>query len=107
MDQTPYEAWSRRKPSVSHLRIFGCVAYALIDSQNHRKIDEKSIKCNFVGYCSNSKAYKLYNPTNGKVIISKNVVFDEEVGWIWHRIEEGIQFNTSTEDKAPTTIAQQ
>jgi transposase InsO family protein len=29
MGMTPYEAWSNRKPSVSHLRVFGCVAYGL------------------------------------------------------------------------------
>ena len=28
MNRTPYEVWHGRKPSVSHLRIFGCVAYA-------------------------------------------------------------------------------
>ena len=27
-DQTPQEAWSKRKPSVAHLRIFGSVSYA-------------------------------------------------------------------------------
>ena len=27
-DETPYEAWTGSKPNVSHLRIFGCDAYA-------------------------------------------------------------------------------
>ena len=25
---TPYEAWHGRKPAVSHLRVFGCLAFA-------------------------------------------------------------------------------
>jgi hypothetical protein len=29
---TPYEAWNGRKPMVSHMRIFGCLAYALVPS---------------------------------------------------------------------------
>ena len=27
MNKTPYEAWYERKPNVSHLRVFGCIAY--------------------------------------------------------------------------------
>ena len=26
--KTPYEAWHGRKPVVSHLRVFGCLAFA-------------------------------------------------------------------------------
>ena len=75
-DQTPYEAWKGRKPKVSHLRIFGCAAYALVNSRS--KLDEKSQKCIFVGYSTQSKAYKLYNPVSGKVIIIRNVKFNEK-----------------------------
>ena len=27
---TPYEAWTGRKPTVQHFKVFGCLAYALI-----------------------------------------------------------------------------
>ncbi|KAL8166427.1 hypothetical protein V2J09_007926 [Rumex salicifolius] len=30
-----------------------------------------------------SKAYKLYNPHTKKVVISRDVVFDEKHGWEW------------------------
>lgn len=33
LNRTPYEVWRGNKPKVSHLRIFGCVAYALVNSQ--------------------------------------------------------------------------
>lgn len=81
MNETPYEAWRGRKPRVSHLRIFGCIAYALVNS--HHKLDEKSKKCIFVGYCTQSKAYRLYNPLSGKIIVSRNVVFNEDAKWDW------------------------
>ena len=80
-DQTPYVAWTGRKPWVSHLKIFGCIAYALVDAHKHCKLDEKSVKCIFVGYSTNSKAYRLYDPINCKVIISRNVIFNEEASW--------------------------
>ncbi|KAL6327307.1 hypothetical protein AAG906_018760 [Vitis piasezkii] len=83
LNKTPYEAWYGRKPWVSHLKVFGSVAYMLIDSHNRSKLDEKSVKCIFIGYCSQSKGYKLYNPVSGKIIVSRNVVFDEKASWTW------------------------
>ena len=34
---TPYEAWHGRKPYVAHLHVFGCLAYALVSKQKHKK----------------------------------------------------------------------
>lgn len=68
------------KPYVSNLRIFGCVAYALI-SQSHHKLDEKFGKCFYLGYNPQSKAYRLYNPLNNKIIISIKVVFNKDATW--------------------------
>lgn len=45
----------------------------------------------FVGYCTNSKAYRLYNPITCKVITSRDVVFNENIGnigWSW---ENGLE----------------
>ena len=80
LNRTPFEAWRGKKSSVGHLRIFGCICYALVDSQNCQKLDDKSEKCIFLGYCLESKAYRLYNPLSGKVIVSRNVVFNENGG---------------------------
>ena len=75
LNQTPYEAWKGRAPRVSHLKVFGCVAYALVNIRS--KLDEKSVKCIFIGNCAQSKAYLLYNPLSGKVLVSRNVEFNE------------------------------
>ncbi|KAL4388518.1 hypothetical protein GQ457_09G024580 [Hibiscus cannabinus] len=82
-DKTPEEAWSGRKPSIWHLRVFGCIAYAHVPDQLRKKLDDKGEKCIFIGYSTNSKAYKLYNPVTKKVIISRDVTFDEEGMWDW------------------------
>ncbi|KAF3655129.1 putative F-box protein-like [Capsicum annuum] len=42
-DQTPQEAWSGRKPSVRHLRIFGSIAYAHVPHQGRAKFDDRNI----------------------------------------------------------------
>ncbi|KAH9790788.1 hypothetical protein KPL71_003509 [Citrus sinensis] len=46
--------------------------------ESRAKLDEKSEKFIFIGYDNNSKRYKLYNSNNGKIVISRDVVFDEE-----------------------------
>lgn len=81
---TPFEAWSGMKPNINHLRIFGCIGYALTPSQQHQKLDSKSKKCIFIGYSNESKAYKLYDPNTCKVIISRDVIFNEDARWVWN-----------------------
>ena len=77
-NMTPQEAWNGYKPSVSHLRIFGCFAYAQVPETKRKKLDDRGEKCIFIGYSEESKAYKLYNPLTYKVVVSRDVIFSEE-----------------------------
>ena len=75
---TPYEAWHGKKPSVSHLRVFGCFAYALVLQQHRRKLNDKAVKCTFVGYSAESKGYMLYHPQSKRILVSRDGVFVED-----------------------------
>ena len=75
---TPYEAWHGRKPSAAHLHVFGCLAYALVPVQHPGKLDDKDVKCYFVGYSCESKGYRLYHPQTKRILVSKDVVFVED-----------------------------
>ena len=90
--KTPQEAWSGRKPGVSHLRVFGSIAHAHVPDEKRSKLDDKSEKYIFIGYDANSKGYKLYNPNTKKRIISRNVIFDEEGEWDWSSSDEDYNF---------------
>ncbi|KAM1703264.1 hypothetical protein ACFXTN_026310 [Malus domestica] len=79
--KTPQEAWSGRKPGIYHLRVFGSIAHVHVPDERRTKLDDKSEKFIFIDYDSNSKGYKLYNPNNGKTVISRDVTFDEEGEW--------------------------
>ena len=46
-----------------------------------RKLDNKSTKCAHLGVNEESKAYKLYDPVEEKIIVSRDVVFEESKGW--------------------------
>ncbi|GAU38467.1 hypothetical protein TSUD_151900 [Trifolium subterraneum] len=78
---TPEEAWSGIKPSVHHFRVFGCLAYAHIPDNQRKKLNNKNIKCVLLGLSDESKAYKLYDPLERRIIVSRDVVFDESKGW--------------------------
>eukprot|EP00253_Pinus_taeda_P006913 PITA_06913 len=41
MNRVPEEAWSGRKQGVTHMKVFGCVAYAHILDQLRKKLDNK------------------------------------------------------------------
>lgn len=81
---TTYEAWCGRKPNISHLRVFGCFAYAHVPTKTRRKLDDKSVKCICMGYCEETKDYRLYNLETKRLIISHDVLFDEKEEWQWN-----------------------
>ncbi|KAE8666438.1 Phospholipase D delta [Hibiscus syriacus] len=88
---TPNEAWSGQKPGVGHLKIFGCIAYAHVPEQTRKKLDDRGEKCIFIGYDERSKAYRLYNPLTKKIIISRDVEFDEADYWRWSKEEKKVE----------------
>lgn len=90
--KTPQEAWSGRKSSVSHLRVFGNISYINVFEGKRTKLDDRSEKLICIGYDISSKGYKLYNPTNGKTVISRDVEFDKEGTWDWNTQDE--DYNT-------------
>ncbi|CAL1409608.1 unnamed protein product [Linum trigynum] len=83
--KTPQEVWTGQPPSVDHFKVFGCIGHVHIPDKQRRKLDDKSQPCIFLGLSSESKAYKLYNPLTKKLIVSRDVVFDESQGWSWDK----------------------
>jgi Pyruvate/2-oxoacid:ferredoxin oxidoreductase delta subunit len=61
-EKTPQEVWTGKKPSLTHLKVFGCDAYVHVPKENKSKIDKKEEKSIFIGYKYCLKGYKLWNP---------------------------------------------
>jgi len=74
---TPYEAWTNKKPDLSHVKVFGCEAYAHIPKLHRKKWDPKSKKLIFVGYQGDSKNYRLMDPETNRITVSRDVSFNE------------------------------
>ena len=60
------------------MKLFGSVAYAHVLAQQRTKLEDKSKKLVFIGYDEKTKGYKLFNPVTNKVLMSRDVVIDEE-----------------------------
>lgn len=78
VNNTPKESWIGIRPDVNIVRIFCNVAYAYVLDEKITKMERKSIKCIFIGYSREHKAYKLYDPKVKKLLVSRYVIFDED-----------------------------
>ena len=101
-DKTPFEAWYGKKPSVEHLKVFGCIAYSHVAKDERKKLDPKAKKCIFLGYTAQSKGYCLYDSEKLSVIFSRDIVFNESSTGIETEQEEKrlIQVETFPEEES-------
>jgi hypothetical protein len=76
-DKTPHEVWIVKKPSLEHIKVFGCDSYVHVPKENRSKMDKKIEKFIFIGSKDGVKGYKLWNPENKKIVYSRDVVFRE------------------------------
>jgi hypothetical protein len=77
-NKTPYEIWRGKYPTVKYFRTFGSKSYILRDNENLEKFDPKSDDGIFLGYSTNSRAYRVFNKRTKTVMETINVVIDDE-----------------------------
>src|SRR5882762_2597585 len=75
--KTPYELWLKLKPDVSHLRVWGCLAYVHIQKDKRKGFSPHMEKGIFIGYPDGYKGWKFYIPSTKKAVISERADFDE------------------------------
>ena len=68
---------------MSFLWTFGCIGHVRKTKPNLTKLEDRSTSMLFLGYAEGTKAYRLYDPHEDKVRVSRDVVFDEKVAWDW------------------------
>ncbi|MCF8704093.1 hypothetical protein L3055_11205, partial [Corynebacterium sp. MC-02] len=57
--KVPEKLWSGKDPSYSHLRVFGCLAYAHVSKELKQKLDARTTPCIFIGYGDEEFGYRL------------------------------------------------
>jgi hypothetical protein len=64
---------------VSFQRTFGCIDHVRKTKPVLTKLEDRSTPVVLLGYEEGTKAYRLYDPHRGKVVVSCDVMFDEKV----------------------------
>ncbi|MCO5575913.1 hypothetical protein L7F22_029720 [Adiantum nelumboides] len=77
----PYERLYGIKPTVSYMKVFGCVCYVHVPNEARKKMEPKAVKCIFLGYPIEKKEYKCYDPMTRQVYVSRDVIFCEHEPW--------------------------
>ena len=75
---TLFEVWFFRKPSITHLRVFGCKAFRLLRKEIRlSKYHPVSAEGVLVGYDQDNFNYLIYDLASRKLIMSHDVTFLE------------------------------
>ncbi|KAJ9544829.1 hypothetical protein OSB04_024536 [Centaurea solstitialis] len=86
---TPYEAMNGSKPTLHHLKVFGCVGYVKKPINHTTKLSNRSTSMVYLGVEPGSKASRMFNPKENKPVVARNVVFDEKKQWDWALVQQG------------------
>ena len=76
--KTPKETFIGKVPKIGHFRIFGCLTYSHVPSKKRTKLEAIGERGIFVGYDETSKAFRIYLPTQRKVVVRREVKLEEE-----------------------------
>ncbi|WVZ94183.1 LOW QUALITY PROTEIN: hypothetical protein U9M48_040107 [Paspalum notatum var. saurae] len=77
LGKTSYELRFGRQPSVKHLRAFGCRCFVLKKAGHLDKFESRCLDGIFLGYASNSRAFRVWILEAKQVVETCEVSFDE------------------------------
>jgi hypothetical protein len=97
---TPEEAFTDRRSDVEHIRIFGCSTFSHVASERRTKLDPTAQQGILVGYSEVSKAYRIYIPPLRKVVVSRDVRFEEDKAFA-----RSLESSRAVEDDAELPVA--
>ena len=79
----PLELFSGKRQTVAHLRVFSSRCWVKIPTINGMqitggsKLDSRGVECRLLGYASGCGIYKVQEVASRRVLISRDVVFEE------------------------------
>ncbi|GKA54578.1 retrotransposon protein, putative, ty1-copia subclass [Tanacetum coccineum] len=76
VDKTPYELWYKKVPNLSYLKVWGCEALVKRDTPD--KLQQRSVKCIFIGYPKETMGYYFYFPPENKIVVARYAEFFEK-----------------------------
>ncbi|GJY70679.1 retrotransposon protein, putative, ty1-copia subclass [Tanacetum coccineum] len=73
VDKTPYELWYGKVLNLSYLKVWGCEALVKRDTPD--KLEQRSVKCIFIGYPKETMGYYFYFLPKNKIVVARYVEF--------------------------------
>nr|GFC38257.1 retrovirus-related Pol polyprotein from transposon TNT 1-94 [Tanacetum cinerariifolium] len=76
VDKTPYELWYGKVPNLSSIKVWGCEALVKRDTPD--KLQQRSVKCIFIGYPKETMGYYFYFPPENKIVVASEIPIEAE-----------------------------
>ncbi|GKF15906.1 retrotransposon protein, putative, ty1-copia subclass, partial [Tanacetum coccineum] len=73
VDKTPYELWYEKVPNLSYLKVWECKALMKRDTPD--KLQQRSVKCIFIGNPKEMMGYYFYFPPENKIVVVRYAEF--------------------------------
>jgi len=103
LKKTPYELFKGRRPVLSHPKVFGCKCFILNNGKESLgKFDAKADEGVFLGYATQSHAYRVYNKRLMTIEESMHVVFGETNPKLQEHMPNIVDEEETTQEKQST-----
>jgi hypothetical protein len=76
---TPFNLFYGRKPDLSSLHPFSCLAYVHLQKDQRPALAPHAVQCVLIGYPLDYKGWKFWDPLGRKEVISDSAIFCESV----------------------------
>ncbi|KAL1529178.1 hypothetical protein AB1Y20_000137 [Prymnesium parvum] len=74
---TPWERWTANRPSVAHVRVWGCLVYVR-EPDPASKVHDRGVRCIYLGRSPTQPGFVCFDPQAGRVLVSPHCSFVEE-----------------------------
>ena len=78
-NRSPYHLIFNQEPYYQVLKSFGCACYPCLQPYTTSKLDSRSERCIFLGYSAFHYGYRCLSLSTGKLNISRDVIFMENI----------------------------
>ncbi|KAL4302210.1 hypothetical protein GQ457_10G003950 [Hibiscus cannabinus] len=78
-NKSPFEVLHSTTPVYQQLKVFGCLCFVSTLKAHRDKFSERALLGVFLGYVAGVKGYKVYILKTRSIVVSRNVIFHEEV----------------------------
>ena len=76
---SPFERLYCTTPDYKLLKVFGCLCFVLLQPHKYSKLEPCARLCCFLGYGTEHKGYRCWDPISQRICISRHVVFWEHI----------------------------